>query len=146
MAYIPAQREEPLPPTPNPFQSSGTHQATSEDNAITVAVAAMIQSWAQITISGLVIGGLVWLACRETGLPAFIVGAVGLVVWGFIADHFMDRNQQTAMYHSPAGIAHHELEVKRELGLAGMRLHTLIVLKRLGMLDGQDTDHTLSGG
>lgn len=114
-------------------QPQQTHHARSDDNAITVSVASLISSAADMAVFLVVTALLGWLVWLVFEVPLAYVVAVFGVGWGCIALRALYINREQQLRHTPAGIAHHELDNRKEIALYAIDKHTDIIMTQLGM-------------
>lgn len=157
-SYVPAAQRNELTPEERAFfrvgadqavqvidASNGQHVARSEDNAVTVAHAALIQSVAMGIVFGVVSLALVLIAWWTLRLDFGLALAGGLVVWGVITLYFLERNQEISLWHSPSGIAHHEIDARESVAHHAIDSHQELIRERWNLTDERAAGNRLPG-
>jgi hypothetical protein len=89
--------------------------------------AAYIGAAAMITL-GLLL--LAWLF-RALGDRFALYALVGLIGWGGAVLWALWSNRRQGLYHSPSGIAHHELDMRERVARHAIDTHAALLLRQL---------------
>lgn len=112
-----------------------THHARSDDNAMTHSLASLTYSAAYGVVFLVVTGFLGWLAwMRLDADPVLIIALLG-VVWGCATYYALAYNRERGLHYSAAGIAHHELDDRKEVAMRAIDAHIELVRLQMGMDD-----------
>jgi hypothetical protein len=117
--------------------ASHTGHARQDDDAITAAKATLLVALAYIIAAGMVTVGLllvVWLF-RGLGEGFATYTYTGLIVWGIATLVVLWSNRKQSLWHSPTGIAHHELDSRERIARHAIDTHAGLLLKRWEMDD-----------
>src|SRR5690606_23015330 len=102
-----------------------TGHARQVDDAVSHAKASLIISAAYIAAAGMITVGLlavVWLF-RGLGDALAPYAYVGLILWGCAVLLALWSNRRQGLWHSPSGIAHHEIESRERIAREAMQTH-----------------------
>lgn len=122
-----------------------THHAGSTDNAITLAVGSLIYSGAIALAAALITAGVVFLAYMTLGGDGGRWAVVWLVLWGLGVLAALLWNRRQGLYHSPAGLAHHEIDSRERVALETMHRHADIIERRLELEQGRSDVKYIEG-
>ena len=106
--------------------------ARQDDDAITHAKATLLVAGAYIVAAGMITCGLlliVWLF-RGLGDAWATYTYTGLVVWGLAILAALWGNRKQSLWHSPTGIAHHELDSRERIARHAIDVHAKLLLQR----------------
>jgi hypothetical protein len=109
-----------------------TGHARQDDDAITHAKATLLVASAYIVAAGMITAGLlliIWLY-RGLGEGWGLYTFTGLIVWGMCILVALWSNRKQSLWHSPSGIAHHELDSRERLARHAIDTHAGLLLKR----------------
>ncbi len=114
-----------------PMASHSGH-ARMDDSAITHAKATLLVASAYIAAAGMITAGLLLIVFLYRGLgEGFAVYTfTGLIVWGIATLAALFGNRKQSLWHSPTGIAHHELDSRERLARHAIDTHAHLLLKR----------------
>lgn len=110
-----------------------TGHARQDDDAITHARATLLIAAAYILAAGMITLGLlliVWLF-RGLGERFAPYAYVGMIVWGLCILAALWGNRRQSLYHSPTGIAHHELDIRESIARHAIDTHANLLLRQL---------------
>lgn len=110
-----------------------TGHARQDDDAMTHAKATLLVSGAYILAAGMITLGLlliVWLF-RGLGERLAPYAYTGLIVWGIAILLSLWANRRQALWHSPTGIAHHELDMREHIALHAINTHAALLMRQL---------------
>jgi hypothetical protein len=113
-------------------QAAQTGHARQDDDAITHAKATLLVASAYIIAAGMITLGLlliIWLY-RGLGEGWGLYTFTGLIVWGLCVLASLWGNRKQSLWHSPSGIAHHELDSRERLARHAIDTHAHLLLKR----------------
>jgi hypothetical protein len=113
-------------------QAAQTGHARQDDDAITHAKATLMVALAYIIAAGMITVGLlliVWLY-RGLGEGFAAYAYTGLVLWGISVLVALWGNRKQSLWHSPTGIAHHELDSRERIARHAIDTHASLLLKR----------------
>jgi hypothetical protein len=137
--FVPALVERRPPATIAPIDvqpllpmAAQTGHARQDDSAITHAKATLLVAAAYIFAAGMITLGLllvVWLF-RGLGDGWATYTYTGLVVWGVATLLALWSNRKQSLWHSPTGIAHHELDSRERLAKHAIDTHAKLLLRR----------------
>jgi hypothetical protein len=138
--FVPAIVEpRQLPTTVEPLAVNNLLPATmhsgharQDDDALTHAKAALLVSSGYVVAAGMITAGLlliVWLF-RGLGDGWAAYTFTGLVLWGIAILLALWGNRRQSLYHSPTGIAHHELDSRERIARHAIDTHAQLLLRR----------------
>ncbi len=110
-----------------------TGHARQDDDAMTHAKATLLVAAAYILAAGMITLGLlliVWLF-RGLGERFAPYAYTGLIVWGIAILAALWGNRRQALWHSPTGIAHHELDMREAIAMHAIDTHAALLLRQL---------------
>ena len=109
-----------------------TGHARQDDNAITHAQATLIVSGAYIGAAAMITGGLLLIAWlfRALGDGWGAYTYTGLIVWGLCVLAALWGNRRQSLWHSPSGIAHHEIDSRERLARHAIDTHAHLLRRR----------------
>ncbi len=113
-------------------QAAQTGHARQDDDAITHAKATLLVALAYIIAAGMITAGLlliIWLY-RGLGEGWGMYTFTGLIVWGLCVLAALFGNRKQSLWHSPTGIAHHELDSRERIARHAIDTHAGLLLKR----------------
>jgi hypothetical protein len=113
-------------------QAGMSGHARMDDDAITHAKATLLVASAYIVASAMITAGLlliVWLY-RGLGEGWGLYTFTGLIVWGLCILVALWGNRKQSLWHSPTGIAHHELDSRERIARHAIDTHAGLLLKR----------------
>ncbi len=113
-------------------QAAQTGHARQDDDAITHAKATLLVALAYIIAAGMITVGLlliVWLY-RGLGEGFAAYTYTGLIIWGLCVLASLWGNRKQSLWHSPTGIAHHELDSRERIARHAIDTHAGLLLKR----------------
>jgi hypothetical protein len=117
-------------------QGQQTHYARSDDSAMTLAMASLLYAAGLAVPAALITGGIFLIAYMVIGRGDAGIWAMSfLVVWGCCVLGAMLWNRKIGLWHSPTGIAHHEIDSRERVAIHAIDAHLAIVEKQLGMTD-----------
>ena len=120
-----------------------THHARSDDSAMTLAMASLLYAAGLAIPAALITGGLLLIAYMLIGHgDAGIWSMSFMVLWGISILAAMLWNRKIGLWHSPTGLAHHEIDSRERVALHAIDRHADIIEKRLGMDDSDVVDVT----
>lgn len=149
--YVPADTQPaPLVPRQEPallptladiaLRGTQTAHARQDDDAITHAKATLLISAAYIVAAGMITVGLlliVWLF-RGLGDRFAPYAYVGLIAWGLAILFALWSNRRQALYHSPTGISHHEIDSRERVATHAIDTHARLLLARWRLEDDHE--------
>jgi hypothetical protein len=111
--------------------------ARQDDDALTHARAALLVSTAYIGAALLITLGLLLLAWlfRALGERFATYALVGLISWGGAVLWALWGNRRQSLWHSPTGIAHHELDMRECIARHAIDTHAALLLRQI---EGRD--------
>jgi hypothetical protein len=109
-----------------------THHARSDDSAITNALASLIYSVAMGSAAAMITAGILFIAYNLLGGDEGLYAIAWLVTWGICVLVALLRNRLQGLWHSPTGIAHHEIESRERIALYAIDRHVQLIEKRWG--------------
>lgn len=120
--------------------AAATGHARSDDDAITHAKATLLVSAAYIAAAAMITAGLLLIAWlfRALGDAWATYTYTGLAVWGVCVLAALWGNRRQALYHSPTGIAHHELDSRERIAMHAIDTHADLLIKRWEMDHGHE--------
>jgi hypothetical protein len=125
-------------------QGQHTGHARQDDDAVLAAQATLLVATGYAVAGLLITLGLLLLAWMFRWLggswPNYVFG--GLILWGCVIVVSLLANRRQGLYHSPAGISHHEIDSRERVALAALQMHGELLLKRWeieehGYIDGE---------
>lgn len=120
-------------------QATHTARTVDENDAMTHARATLLVSAAYIAAAGMITGGLLLIAWlfRALGDAWGAYTYTGLIIWGLCVLGALWGNRRQSLWHSPTGIAHHELDSRERLAKHAIDTHADL-LRRRWELDRHD--------
>ncbi len=113
-------------------QAGMSGHARMDDDAITHAKATLLVALAYIIAAGMITAGLLLIVWLYRGLgndwAMYVYG--GLILWGLCVLAALFGNRKQSLWHSPTGIAHHELDSREKIALHAIDTHASLLLKR----------------
>ncbi len=113
-------------------QAAQTGHARQDDDAITHAKASLLVASAYIIAAGMITAGLLLIVWLYRGLgndwAMYVYG--GLILWGLCVLAALWGNRKQSLWHSPTGIAHHELDSREKIALHAIDTHASLLLQR----------------
>lgn len=104
----------------------------SDDTALMQAQASLVYSAAYAFAAALITGGIVLIAWLMYGTDSdsghYIV--LWLLLWGLAVLIALIVNRAQGLWHSPSGIAHHEIESRERLAMYAIDRHIELIEKR----------------
>jgi hypothetical protein len=113
-------------------QAAQTGHARQDDDAITHAKATLLVAGAYVVAAGMITAGLLLMAWlfRALGSDWATYTFTGLVVWGVCILAALWGNRKQSLWHSPTGIAHHELDSRERIARHAIDTHAHLLLRR----------------
>lgn len=114
--------------------------ARQDDTAITHAQATLIVAAGYLVGFLLITVGLIVLAYifRLLGSDAAVYFLAGLILWGFLNLVALAVNRGQGLWHSPSGIAHHEIDSRERIAELAIRTHAELLKERFRAERGQE--------
>ena len=106
--------------------------ARMDDSAITHAKATLLVASAYIVAAAMITGGLLLIVWLYRGLgddwAMYVYG--GLILWGLCILVALWSNRKQSLWHSPTGIAHHELDSRERIARHAIDTHASLLIRR----------------
>lgn len=115
------------------MRTTTSGHARQDDDAMTHAKATLLVSGAYILAALLITVGLLLIVWLFKGLGERLApyAYAGLLVWGIAILLALAANRRQALWHSPTGIAHHELDVRERIAYHAINVHAQLLLRQL---------------
>ena len=110
-----------------------SHLAKSEDTALTITFSSLVYAAAYGVAAVMIVAPVVLLAFWAIGGDIEIYYLAFFLLWGVCILVALYGNRAQGLWHSPAGLDHHEIDSRERIAIFAIEKHVELLEKKWGL-------------